>query len=73
MDRCFGCGCMWADLDEDGRPITSEYCHFDGPDEWAPCMQDEEPDGYWDWALSGDYDEISDETLEAINDIGREF
>lgn len=22
---------------------------------------DEEPDGYWDWALSGDYDEIDDE------------
>ena len=34
------CGYWWADLDEDGRPITSEYCHYDGPDEWAPCEQD---------------------------------
>ena len=37
---CFYCGYMWADLDEDGTPISLEYCHFDGPDEWAPCMQD---------------------------------
>lgn len=41
MNRCFGCGYMWADLDEEGRPITKEYCHFDGPDGWAPCEQDE--------------------------------
>ena len=34
------CGYWWADLDEEGRPITSEYCHYDGPDEWAPCEQD---------------------------------
>jgi len=33
------CGYWWADLDEDGRPITSEYCHYKGPDEWAPCAQ----------------------------------
>ena len=33
---------------------------------WVPREQDEEPDGYWDWALSGDYDELSDETVEAI-------
>lgn len=93
------CGYWWADLDEDGAPISLEYCHYKGPDAWAPCeyveydeyadeayaeareaeeeyerwleeqarlVEDEEPDGYWDWALSGDYDEISDETLEAI-------
>lgn len=35
------CGYWWADLDEDGRPITSEYCHYDGPEGWAPCVQDE--------------------------------
>ena len=98
---CKHCGYCWADLDEDGVPISLEYCHFDGPDGWAPCEYedeveeenlyddedieferyedwidsetqrelDEEPDCYWDWALSGDYDEINDETLEAINDI----
>lgn len=110
MRECFNCGYWWADLDEDGTPISLEYCHYEGPDAWAPCVQDdyyaqleaeeaelraeaeaaaeeyeewleeqarlaedEEPDGYWDWALSGDYDEISDETLKAINNIEREF
>lgn len=37
MNRCFNCGYMWADLDEDGTPISSEYCHYTGPDAWAPC------------------------------------
>ena len=41
MNRCFGCGYMWTDLDEDGAPITREYCHYEGPDTWAPCEQDE--------------------------------
>ena len=41
MNRCFGCGYMWADLDEEGRPITREYCHYEGPDAWAPCEQDD--------------------------------
>jgi len=35
------CGYWWADLDENGTPISLEYCHFDGPDEWAPCVQNE--------------------------------
>ena len=34
------CGYWWADLDEDGVPIGLEYCHYDGPAEWAPCEQD---------------------------------
>lgn len=37
MDRCFNCGYMWADLDDEGRPISLEYCHYHGPAEWAPC------------------------------------
>lgn len=41
MNRCFNCGYMWADLDEDGTPITGEYCHYNGPNAWAPCEQDE--------------------------------
>ena len=41
MNRCFGCGYMWRDCDESGEPITHEYCHFDGPAEWAPCAQDD--------------------------------
>ena len=35
------CGYWWADLDEDGRPITSEYCHYDGPEGWALCEYEE--------------------------------
>lgn len=41
MNRCFNCGYMWRDCDESGKPITNEYCHFDGPAEWAPCAQDD--------------------------------
>lgn len=37
---CMACGYYWADLDEDGTPISIEYCHYDGPDEYAPCAQD---------------------------------
>lgn len=42
MSRCFNCGYMWADLDEDGVPISLEYCHYEGPPEWAPCAQDDD-------------------------------
>lgn len=41
MNRCFNCGYMWADYDDEGRPITNEYCHYEGPDAWAPCEQDD--------------------------------
>lgn len=41
MNRCFSCGYMWADLNDEGRPITNEYCHYEGPEGYAPCEQDE--------------------------------
>ena len=41
------CGYWWADLDEDGTPISAEYCHYDGPDAWAPCEQEEQYDEVW--------------------------
>ncbi len=41
MNMCFNCGYMWADRDESGHAITGEYCHYEGPDAWAPCEQDE--------------------------------
>ena len=41
MRECFNCGYWWADLDEDGTPISLEYCHYEGPDAWAPCEQDD--------------------------------
>ena len=34
------CGYWWADLDEDGTPISLEYCHYEGPAEWEPCEQE---------------------------------
>ena len=45
MDRkesIMGCNCgyWWADLDEEGGPISLEYCHYDGPNGYAPCEQD---------------------------------
>ena len=41
MGRCFNCGYMYPDCDEDGTPISLEYCHYEGPAEWAPCEQDD--------------------------------
>ena len=35
------CGYWWADCDEEGTPISQEYCHYEGPAEWAPCEQNE--------------------------------
>lgn len=40
MNECFNCGYWWADLDEDGTPLSLEYCHYNGPDGCAPCEQD---------------------------------
>ena len=34
---CITCGYYWADVNEDGEPESLEYCHFDGPEGWAPC------------------------------------
>lgn len=34
---CKYCGYCWADVNEDGEPKSLEYCHFDGPEGWAPC------------------------------------
>ena len=58
MNKCFGCGYMWADCDKSGKPITNEYCHFDGPPGWAPCEQDEieEEEDYYDEFYGEPYD-----------------
>ena len=37
MNSCFNCGYRYADLDEEGRPISLEHCHWDGPSNWPPC------------------------------------
>ena len=41
MNQCFNCMFMHPDWDKDGNPIRPEYCHYVGPDEWAPCADDE--------------------------------
>ena len=49
MTRCEMCGYYWSDLDEAGAPIDRPYCHYDGPERWAPCELDDygtEPDDY---------------------------
>lgn len=75
MNRCFGCGYMWADRDDDGVAITSEYCHYEGPDAWAPCEQDdyydelraeeeaykEEIDAYAEWIEAETQRELEEE------------
>ena len=47
MNQCFNCGYMYADCDECGEPTSLEYCHFEGPNEWAPCEQGE----YEEWLM----------------------
>lgn len=55
MTRCEMCGYYWWDMDEDGAPIGNAYCHYDGPDAWAPCEQDD------NWKAPDDYDGYYDE------------
>ena len=46
---CKNCAYCWADIDlDDGTPISSEYCHYDGPDNWAPCEIEDKGNGEWD-------------------------
>lgn len=49
MNEYYNCGYMWADVDEDGTSVGREYCHYIGPEKWAPCEQDEyeEEEEWW--------------------------
>ena len=52
MNECFNCMYMHPDWDVNGNVIRPEYCHYVGPDEWAPCAKEEyelEPDPALDW------------------------
>ena len=52
MNECFNCMYMHPDWDVNGNVIRPEYCHYVGPDEWAPCAEEEyelEPDPALDW------------------------
>ena len=59
MNECFNCMFMHPDWDVNGNVIRPEYCHYVGPDEWAPCAEEEyelEPDPAIEWMESCDMD-----------------
>lgn len=60
MSRCEQCGYWWADCDEEGESISLPYCHYVGPDEWAPCAQDgyEEEPTFEEYGAPYDYQEF---------------
>lgn len=37
--KCSDCGCYWQDEDE-----SYPTCHYEGPDDWSPCVQADEDD-----------------------------
>ncbi len=39
--RCTDCGYCWKEQNEDYA-----RCHFEGPDGWAPCEQEESEEEY---------------------------
>lgn len=41
MIKCENCGYFYPDVDENGEPKSYPRCHFDWPDAWSPCAQDE--------------------------------
>lgn len=55
--ECITCGYHWADVDENGVPESIEYCHFEGPDGWAPC---EYVDAYEEYPEEDYSDEIEE-------------
>lgn len=51
--RCSdNCGYYWKEEDED-----FPCCHFEGPDGWAPCEQEEIEDYYFEDEIEGSEDE----------------
>ena len=62
MSRCEQCGYQWPDVDENGELISAPYCHYEGPDEWAPCAQDDYEEDY-------DYEEDLREELGSMYDL----
>ncbi len=60
--RCLdGCGYYYADLDDKGKPLTLNYCHFSGPERCVSCEAKE-----WTLYESEPQDEYNYESL--IND-----
>ena len=39
--KCSDCSYWYADVDEnDGTPVTCDYCHYDYDDGYAPCEEE---------------------------------
>ena len=68
--RCLdGCGYYYADLDDEGKPLTLNYCHFSGPEGWAPC-EVEPQDKYGYESLIDDDFVFGSQTIEVhVDDI----
>ena len=58
MNECFNCMYMHPDWDVNGNVIRPEYCHYVGPDEWAPCAEEEYEEDAYD--VSYAYDSMND-------------
>ena len=43
---CVNCAYRYADVNENGEPISLEYCHYGDFDGGAPCEYIEEPARY---------------------------
>ena len=66
LNPCFNCGYNWADLDKNGTPISKEYCHFVGPESWAPCYgEDHEEDDFDFYEV---YEQFYAKTFESMVD-----
>lgn len=39
--KCKDCCYCYADVDDEGRPTSREYCHYFNDDGYAPCEVDD--------------------------------
>lgn len=39
--KCKECPYYWSDTDNEGKPVSREYCHYIWNDGYAPCEVDD--------------------------------
>lgn len=45
--NCKLCAWFYSDIDENGYPISKQYCHYNRDDGYAPCeLEDNEKETY---------------------------
>lgn len=73
---CRNCAYCWADLDDEGAPLSLEYCHYDGPEGWAPCEYEDYYEEYPEEDYSNEIEEyenwIAAETQRELEEEFRE-